>query len=84
LWFAPAKPAEPAAKAKTPRVKVKNDPEHVTAARELRDRYLEQVNSQRLLASTQGKYDVSRALSPVRVPEWRASQGKALPSPLAA
>jgi hypothetical protein len=39
-----------------------NDPKHVAAARDLRDRYLEQLNSQRLLPSAQGEYDVSRAL----------------------
>lgn len=32
------------------------------AARELRDRYLEQVNSGRLLPESSGKYDVGRAL----------------------
>lgn len=40
----------------------KNDPQYVAAARELRDRYLEHVNTGRMLPSAQGKYDVSRAL----------------------
>lgn len=41
----------------------KNDPKLVSAARELRDRYLEQVNTSMLLPpSACGKYDVSRAL----------------------
>jgi len=49
-----------APKEKTPRVKPKNDPRLVAAARELRDRWLEQVNATPFLA--QGKYDVSRAI----------------------
>ena len=43
-------------------MKAKNDPKLVAAARELRDRYLEQVNSERLLPAANGKYDVSRQL----------------------
>ncbi|MCI0365380.1 MAG: hypothetical protein L0219_16045 [Phycisphaerales bacterium] len=39
-----------------------NDPKYIAAAHELRDRYLEQVNADRLLPSAHGKYDVSRAL----------------------
>ena len=46
--------------AKPKREKVKADPKHVAAARELRDRYLEHVNTTPLLP--QGKYDVSRSL----------------------
>jgi GNAT superfamily N-acetyltransferase len=41
----------------------KHDPEYVAAARELRDRYLEQVNTGMLLPpAAHGKYDVSRQL----------------------
>jgi hypothetical protein len=40
----------------------KNDPKYVAAARELRDRFLEQVNTERLLPAAHGKYDVSRQL----------------------
>jgi hypothetical protein len=45
----------------------KNDPKYIAAARELRDRYLEQVNSggaDRMLPAggAHGKYDVSRQL----------------------
>ena len=48
-------------KAKAPRKpRQKNDPKYIAAARELRDRYLEQVNANRLLPAAQGKYDVSR------------------------
>jgi hypothetical protein len=73
LRFAP--PADPtqAVEAKAPRVKapkLKNDPQHVAAARELRDRYLEQFNSGLLLGEgTQGKYAVGRAIeaSSIRV-----------------
>jgi len=43
--------------------KQKNDPRYVAAAQELRDRYLEQINSGAILPpAAQGKYDVSRAL----------------------
>ena len=52
---APAKPAKPR-KEKAPKEKI--DPKFVAAARELRDRYLEQVNEHTVLLS-QGKYDVS-------------------------
>ena len=47
-------------KEKKPRVKLKNDPAHVAAARELRDRYLEQFNSGLVLPG--GKYDVCRVI----------------------
>jgi hypothetical protein len=53
-----------------PRAKLKNDPRHVAAARELRDRYLEQFNSGLLPGeSSQGKYAVERCLgdSPTHV-----------------
>jgi len=49
-------------KQKTPRAKAKNDPRLVAAARELRDRWLERVNSGQLLPEAAGKYDVSRQL----------------------
>jgi hypothetical protein len=69
LWFAPP-PGSPEAKAlekekkpKAPRTKFKNDPKLVAAARELRDRYTEQINAGLLLPpSANGKYDVSRQL----------------------
>jgi hypothetical protein len=47
-------------KEKPKREKVKNDPRLVSAARELRDRWLEQVNARQLVG--EGKYDVSRAI----------------------
>jgi hypothetical protein len=50
-------------KPKKPRApRMKNDQKYLAAARELRDRYLEQVNTERLLPGAQGKYDVSRQL----------------------
>ncbi len=53
---------EKGAKAKRePKPKVKNDPKLVAAARELRDRWLEQVNREGF-ALPGGKYDVSREL----------------------
>jgi hypothetical protein len=42
--------------------KAKNDPKLVAAARELRDRWLEHINSGAKLLDAQGKYDVSRQL----------------------
>lgn len=51
-------------KPKKPRApRQKNDPKYVKAARELRDRYLEEVNVGRLLPGACGKYDVSRQLT---------------------
>jgi hypothetical protein len=61
-----------------PKVKVKNDPRLVAAARELRDRWLEQVNARPLVA--RGKYEVSRALEEKPF----ASVTAALPAPIAA
>jgi hypothetical protein len=60
--FTPAKPETAQEKpARAPRKKVKHDPRLVAAARELRDRWLEQVNATPLLSH--GKYDITRALS---------------------
>lgn len=53
-------------KAARPRLpRQKNDPKYIAAARELRDRYLEQFNSGMLLPSAATKYDVARQLAPV-------------------
>ena len=50
-------------KPKKPRApRQKHDPKYIAAARELRDRYLEEVNANRLLPGETGKYDVSRQL----------------------
>jgi hypothetical protein len=75
VWIAPppptkeqiaaAKKAEKAKKVKAPRPRMKNDPKLVAAARELRDRYTEQINAAPgtlLSPSASGKYDVSRQL----------------------
>ncbi len=62
-FIAPKPPAEKTTrepKPKAPRVKVKNDPRLVAAARELRDRWLEQVNATGEALLAQGKYEVSR------------------------
>ena len=49
---------------KPKREKAKADPKHVAAARELRDRYLEQFNSGIVSGGVpQGKYAVGRALT---------------------
>ncbi len=68
LWFAPPEPtaeekkaAKQAATKDKPRRK--NDPKLIAAARELRDRYMEQINAGLLLPpGAFGKYDVSRSL----------------------
>jgi hypothetical protein len=62
LCFAPPVVAKEKPK-KAPRPKVKNDPKHVAAARELRDRWLEKVNEEPSLLLPQGKYAVGRELT---------------------
>lgn len=80
LWFGPSaeevaaakedeaaqKKAAAEAKKLARKARQKNDPKYVAAARELRDRYLEEANapgSELLLApASHGKYDVSRQL----------------------
>jgi len=48
---------------KEKRPKQKNDPRHLIVAREVRDRYLDEINSGRLLPSaTEPKYEVGRSL----------------------
>jgi hypothetical protein len=68
LRFAPGTTPPPVAEAKPLkptliRPRMKNDPKLIAAARELRDRYIEQINQGLLLPpSACGKYDVSRQL----------------------
>ena len=62
-----------------PKRKVKNDPKHVAAARELRDRWLERVNANPSVLTSAGKYDVSKEL-----PAPVAKEILALPQPVAA
>ena len=70
------------------REKQKNDPKLVAAAREIRDRSLEYINENPLLAN--GKYDLSRAMLPE--PDRKCKQiaievvqpSRALPGPVAA
>ncbi len=51
------------AKSKAPKAPAERiDPKYLTAARELRDRYLERVNSEPYALPAAGKYDVTRAL----------------------
>jgi hypothetical protein len=61
LSFAPPVVEKKVEKVKEPRKKRKNDPKLVSAARELRDRWLEKVNGGYVLEA-RGKYDVSRQL----------------------
>jgi hypothetical protein len=49
-------------KAKTVRQQPKCDPKLIAAARELRDRWMEEINAGRYLPESNGKYEVSRAL----------------------
>jgi hypothetical protein len=82
LWFAPrpekgtpeAKQPEKPKREKKSTPKEKNDPKFIAAARELRDRYLEQVNAQRLLPGANGKYDVSRQISREQMKIFRGSK----------
>jgi len=77
---------------KTHRVKVKNDPRLIAAAREFRDRYLEQVGSGAMSLEAQGKYDVSRLIEiggvevvgPLRIASTIVESRPALPAPVAA
>ena len=55
------KPVEKPTKAR--RTKVKVDPKLKEAAREFRDRYLEQVNEGGYLLASAGKYDLTRQLA---------------------
>lgn len=83
---------KPSKRAPAKRQKQKNDPKLIAAARELRDRYLEEVNSGRVLLDGAGKYDVSRALDRTRGqiaaevtrPDTRPDACPVLPAPLAA
>src|SRR5438105_826962 len=57
------KPTAPVEKPKRePRPRAKNDPKLVAAARELRDRWMEEINSGRYLPAASGKYEMSRVL----------------------
>ncbi len=51
---------EPVEKPKVKRKKAKIDPKYIAAARELRDRYLEQVNEKGFRLESTGKYEVVR------------------------
>jgi hypothetical protein len=48
--------------------KQKNDPRHIAAARELHDRWLEQVNAGTIQLEGAGKYDVGRRLEAAPIP----------------
>lgn len=53
---------EPPKPKRVAKPRAKNDPKHVAAARELRDRYLEHINTPAGALPDCGKYDVSRAM----------------------
>jgi hypothetical protein len=52
--------AEPVKPKRERKPAAKNDPKHVAAARELRDRWLELVNAGEYTFESAGKYDVTR------------------------
>jgi hypothetical protein len=83
LRFASPKAARGSSKEKPRRAAkktVKNDPRLVAAARELRDRWLEQVNANPSLLASDAKYDVSRALEgPALAPKAAPAVPKQLP-----
>ena len=87
LWFASsAKPAGEKRK-RAKKEKVKADPAHVAAARELRDRWLERVNADPsiLPGGASGKYDVTKALATPTVEAVATIPAlPALPAPIAA
>lgn len=78
----PLAPAAPVAKPKPAKQRVKNDPRYVAFARELRDRYLDQVNADPGLLLPAGKYEVARALPDGTAPATPATfiEVKALPA----
>jgi hypothetical protein len=53
---------EKKAKVREKKQKVKNDPKLVAAARELRDRWMEKVNSEGLMLESRGKYEICRGI----------------------
>ncbi|MDB5321548.1 MAG: hypothetical protein JWN40_3179 [Phycisphaerales bacterium] len=64
VFQAAVDPQAPAEKPKRePKPKVKHDPAHVAAARELRDRWLERVNADPSVLLSHGKYEVSKQLT---------------------
>ena len=79
LRFGTVKPEVEKAK-KEPKVKVKLDPRLKAAARELKDRWLEQVNGGMYLPQKRGKYEVSRGIEGPQPVQDRL----ALPSAVAA
>jgi hypothetical protein len=64
LRFATTAPSviEEKVEVKEKKPKQKNDPRLVAAARELKDRWLEEINSGRYLPMANGKYEVSRGI----------------------
>ena len=75
----PAPIQETPAKEKPQRVKkpkIKCDPAHLKKARELRDRWLEQVNAGQFVLASAGKYEVG-----LLVDEKRERKAVCLPSP---
>lgn len=82
----PEEKAKKEPKQKVERVKRACDPRLISAARELRDRWLEQVNRDPAALSPQGKYEVSRALEEKEsiAADTVARIVPALPAPIAA
>jgi hypothetical protein len=60
--IAQAPPAPAPVVEKAPKPQAKNDPKMIAAARELRDRWLEKVNSGEHIPQIVAKYDVRRSV----------------------
>jgi hypothetical protein len=72
--------AEKPKRAKAAKVKQKHDPKLVSAARELRDRYLEHVNADPMaLEAPGGKYDVCKSSAGSRLGQIEATPIKQTP-----
>jgi hypothetical protein len=73
------KPAEK--KSRPPKMKVKNDPALAAKARELRDRWMEQLKEHPQMMLGDGKYEVGRANSDeVRMMNDEVKAPRALPA----
>jgi len=92
LWFRSSTPVQATETVKTlgekplkpARVKRKNDPVLIKAARELRDRWLEEVNSGQLMLQSNPKYNACRAMQDSALLAMQPMKCEALLLPVAA
>jgi hypothetical protein len=80
MRFAPIAPVVSEKPKRQRAPKAKADPKLIAAARELRDRWLEQVNAGELLLPESGKYEVSRAALATAVADRASARLPALES----